>query len=264
MAHTANVALVPGNTKKKNPPPPLPPRLFVPLWRFLTVELLIYAVCHIVCLGLALFAATDVSLSDLVRGMLRQLRGPPQEQPPSDRSPFEVLRGYRQAAASGPVLPSHEVNSDLLLTLLVPFSLHAFFLALMRRIEDVGADERRKQEEEAGTEPSQATGPTNGDKGAGTVRPWWMVDCDLLMKHTLIGFTCVLCPLIPICVFPQEASEVRGLGPAAGLLSIAVGMCVLEVHGGMRGVRTTFNCFQALIIAGVVVLVAVAHLCPKE
>nr|AGN32933.1 hypothetical protein [Trypanosoma rangeli] len=264
MAHTANAALVPGSTKKKNPPPPLPPRLFVPLWRFFTVEVLIYAVCHVVCLGIALFAATDVSLSGLVRGVLRQLRGPPQEQPSPDRSPFEVLREHRQAAASGPALPSHEVNSDLLLTLLLPFSLHAFFLAFMRRIEDVGADGRRKQEEEAGTEPSQVTAPTNGDKSAGTARPWWMVDCDLLMKHTFIGFTCVLCLLIPICVFPQEASEVRGLGPAASLLSIAVGMCVLEVHGGMRGVRTMFNSFQALTIAGIVVLVAVANLCPKE
>ncbi|RNF22683.1 uncharacterized protein Tco025E_03010 [Trypanosoma conorhini] len=267
MASETATALVAGGSKKKQRPP-APPPLLVPLWRLITVEATIYAVCHVFCLGLVLFAVSDASLSDLTRGLLRQLRGPPQEVPPPERSPFEVLRDYREAAAAGTAAPSHEVSSDLLITMLLPFSLHAFFLALMRRLQDVVEDETKRREGAAGTAPSQAeaaaAGRTSGDAGAAAPRPWWMVNCDTVVKNTFIGLTSVLCILVPVSVLSQKASEVRGLGPAASLMSIAVGLCALEGHGGVRSLQKLFNGLQAINVVVLVVLVAVANLCPKE
>ncbi|EKF30307.1 hypothetical protein MOQ_005886 [Trypanosoma cruzi marinkellei] len=258
MTHMSDTALVSGGSEKRK----LPLRLFTPLWRFFTVELFLYLTCHLVCLGVVFFAAGDASLSQLTREFMQKLWGPSKRKE-SKRDPFEVFRGYKRAAASAPASPSHEVSSEILLTLLLLFSLNAFFLALIRRVEYVVADERKKKQDDEMEGTSKVTGHINEKEKSHGETSSWMVDCDQLMKNTMVVFASVLCVVIPICVFSQPSNEVRSIGPAAVLMSIAISLCVLEVHGGMRSLQAFLNGFQALVVVTLVFFVTVAKLSPN-
>ncbi|PBJ69290.1 hypothetical protein BCY84_20018 [Trypanosoma cruzi cruzi] len=258
MTRVSDTALVSGGDEKRK----LPLRIFAPLWRFFTVELFLYFTCHVVCLGVAFFAAGDVSLSQLTREFMQKLWGHSQRKE-LQRNPFEVFRDYKKAASLPPASPSHGVSSDILLTLLLLFSLNAFFLALIRRVEYVVAGERKKKQDDEMEGTSKVTSHINEREISDGATSLWMVDCDQLMKNTMVLFASVLCVVIPICVFSQPSNEVRSIGPAAVLMSIAIGLCVLEVHGGMRSLQAFLNGFQALVVVTLVFLVTVEKLSPN-
>ncbi|KAH9601863.1 hypothetical protein LSM04_008855 [Trypanosoma melophagium] len=231
--------------------------LVLPLWRFVTVELLLYLLCHLVSLGLILFTAGDVPFVSPRGGLLQQHRKP-RPPPGAGREPFDVFRGQAQVRPS--VSLAHQISADLVLTLVLWFSANGFFLVLIRRIDEVVANENMKRKASGNTETKikENHEKSTGDENA-TAKGCWQMECQELLKGAIVVFSVILSVVIPICVISQPSNEVRSVGPVVVLLTAAANLCMLQVQGNPRGMQTFLNLFQVLIIVGLVGLVAQAN-----
>lgn len=227
--------------------------LILPIRRFVTLELLLYLVGHITCLYVLLFYASDMPFSKLGGGFLRDyfrsLQGA------RVGSAFDVFRSCLWLASAH----SHKVSSDLVLTFLLLFTSNAFFLTLMRRIEVVVAEEKIKPTNVGmnSVEEGAYGRPTNGRKDSSS---YGLVNCDELLRNTMIFKSLILCIVVPICVFSQPANEVRAFGPVGVLLLIVVGVCVLELHGGLQTLKKFLNWTQLIIILLIIFFSAEANM----
>ncbi|ORC85426.1 uncharacterized protein TM35_000351700 [Trypanosoma theileri] len=231
--------------------------LILPIWHFITVELLIYLLCHLASLGLILFTAGDVPFVSPRGGLLQQHRRL-KPRPGETREAFDVFRGLGQAGS--PASLAHQISADLVLTLVLWFSANGFFLVFIRRIDGVLANEKMRQQTSGNTETKiKENDEKSGENKKGTGRGFLQVECHTFLKDTIVVFSVILSIVIPICVISQPSNEVRSVGPVVVMLTAAANLCMIQVQGNSRGAQTFLNLFQALILIALVVLVAQAN-----
>ncbi|KEG12132.1 hypothetical protein DQ04_01971040 [Trypanosoma grayi] len=234
-----------------------PPSPVLPLWRFLSLELVICLFCHLMCLGITFFAPGRTPLASRSGWLQQRYRNSPRKG--VVRGPFDVFQNYEKAAPPAPM--THQINSDAVLTLLLVFTVNSCILALMRRIDDVMAAEEKKLQKAS---EKDTMAKNDAEECTTNVEGTWKVKCNELLNNVMLFGSAVLSVVTGICVIGQPANQVRALGPAAVLISLAIDLCVLHGHGKARALRHYLNLIQALVICVLVGLVAEANLYYKE
>ncbi|SCU70485.1 uncharacterized protein TEOVI_000205800 [Trypanosoma equiperdum] len=237
----------------------LPP-LLAPLTRVITLEMIWYLLCHIVCLFTLIFGAGDELFTSRKRWFALGWTKQPQRREYSAGGVYEMF-ATKATIENKPMLPPHRLNSDLVLSLLFVLTYNGFFLALSRSVSRLIAEGDKRREFREGTFDIKSGTDDKVSKGKGV--PFRLINCREIIYKVTLGATLVFCVLITTCVILQPPSEVQGAAPSLVLLSSVVPIYYGDRPNGARALERFYSAYQSVIITVLVGLVLDANFLAK-
>nr|CCD17019.1 unnamed protein product [Trypanosoma congolense IL3000] len=239
-------------TRVKQPP------LFVPLRRFATTETITYLVCHITCLILIMFTTGDELFISRERWLSFGRKTQPQHQFRTAEDVYDYFRAEKSAVAKTKLLP-RQLGSDLVLSLLLVFTLNGFFLSLVRTIISV-VKERGSQGNAEGSPPrAEVDEKASCESNGGKTGLHKLVNCHEFIYKTAVGAALTVCIVISHGILAQPASEVRGAALIVLLSTLTVPICYGDIPGGPKKLEKFFNMYQLIIVVFFVCLAVDAN-----